>query len=226
MAGFKNNFEPGLRFNRTNRVTADEQDDYYIYTIGNPGTSNIWFGTAPIAGTSATGTLVITNRYPDYPRNINYVLVGTGAGMAGTFITSGLDQFGSPVSETVATGTANNGGTVVGTQIFGRIDGGTIQFGTAVGNGTTKWGFVPGTGCLFGLPVKIAGTQDVVLLSHAAGTGIVSYNGGTVSTFINTTQMAVRPAAAVTGSETINAWIVSSYVPDNVPQVANLKSIG
>ncbi len=224
MSGFKRS-QPGLRFS-AEKITADEQDDYYIYTIGNPGTSNIWFGTAPIGGTSSLGTVVITNRYADFPRNLNYVLVGTGAGMAGTFTAVGVDQFGSVVSEVVATGTASNGGTVVGTQVFARFDAGTVNFGTAVGNGTTKIGFVPGTGCLFGLPVKIAGTQDIVLASHCAGTGIVSYNGGTIAGFINTTQMAIRPAAAVTGSESINVWIKSSFIPDNVPVVTNLKSIG
>lgn len=224
MAGFKRS-QPGLRFSGE-KVTADEQDDYNIYTVGNPGTSNLWFGTTPIAGTSATGTVVITNRYADYPRNLNYTLVGTAAGMAGTFIVSGLDQFGSVVSETVPTGTASNGGTVVGTQVFARFDGGTVQFGTAVGNGTPKVGFVPGTGCLFGLPVKIQGTQDVVLMSHNAGTGNVSYNGGTVAGFINTTLHAFRPAAALTGTEQINVWVRSSFNPDNIPVVANLKSIG
>lgn len=225
MAGFKRS-QPGLRFNTGERITADEQDDYNIYSVGNPGTSNIWFGTAAVAGTSATGAFVISNRYPDYPRNINYTLVGTGAGMAGTFTVNGVDQFGAVVSETVATGTASNGGTIVGTQVFGRLDSGTVNFGTAVGNGTTKLGFVPGTGCLFGLPVKIAGTQDVVLMSHVAGTGNVSYNGGTIAGFINTTLSAFRPAVSVTGSETINVWVKSSFSPDNIPVVTNLKSIG
>lgn len=224
MAGFKRS-QPGIRF-AGERITADEQDDYNIYAIGNPGTSNLWFGTAPVGGTSSLGTVVITNRYADYPRNINYTLVGTGAGMAGTFTAVGVDQFGSAVTEVATTGTASNGGTVVGSAVFARLDSCLVNFGTAVGNGTTKVGFVPGTGCLFGLPVKIAGTQDVVLLSHNAGTGNVSYNGGTVAGFINTTYHAIRPAAAVTGSETINAWIKSSFVPDSIPTVTNLKSIG
>jgi hypothetical protein len=224
MAGFKRS-QPGLQFSGE-QVTADEQDDYNVYSIGNPGTSNIWFGTAPIGGTSSLGTVVITNRYPDYPRNLNYILVGTGAGMAGTFTAVGVDQFGSSISEVVATGTASNGGIVVGTAVFGRFDAGTVNFGTAVGNGTTKIGFVPGTGCLFGLPVKIAGTQDISLMSHVAGTGNVSYNGGTVAGFINTTLHAIRPAAAVTGTETINVWIKSSFNPVNIPKVANLKNIG
>jgi len=222
MAGFKRS-QPGLRFSGE-QVTADEQDDYNVYTISSPGTADKWFGTAAIAGTSAAAAaVVVINRYPDYPRNLNYIMVGTGAGMAGTFSVSGFDQFGSPLVETVAIATASNGGTVVGTAVFGRFDAGTFQYGTALGNGTTKVGFVPGTGCLFGLPVKIAGTNDIALMSHVAGTGAVSYNGGTVAGFVNTTLSAIRPAAAVTGSESINVWVKSSFNPDNIAKVSNLK---
>ncbi len=229
MSGFKRS-QPGLRM-AGDKISNDEEDQYFIYDISQPGTANLWFGTAPIAGTSATGTVVVVNRYPDYPRNINYILVGTGAGMAGTFIVSGMDQFGRVVTETVATGTAANGGTVIGTQTFARFDGGTVQFGTAVGNGTTQIGFVPGTGCLFGLPVPIAGTQDIVFASMIAGTGAITVNGGTIAGFVNAQSPAAgtplvatfRAPAALTGSQTINIWIKSSYIPDNIPTVSNLK---
>ncbi len=221
MAGFKRS-QPGLRYSGE-RVTPDEQDEYTIYTISNPGTADKWFGTPAVGGTSSTGALVVINRYPDYPRNINYILVGTGAGMAGTITANGFDQFGSVVTETVAVATASNGGTIVGTQVFGRFDSGNVSYGTAVGNGTIKLGFVPGTGCLFGLPCKIAGTTDIALMSHIAGTGAVTYNGGTVAGFINTTLHAIRPAVAVTGTEAINVWIKSSFIPDSIPVVSNLK---
>lgn len=229
MAGFKRS-QPGLRFSGE-KITADEEDQYNIYTISQPGTANIWFGTGAIAGTSTNEALVIINRYPDYPRNINYILNGTGNGMAGTFGITGFDQFGNKVTETVATGTANNGGTVVGTQIFASVTSGTIQLGTAVGNGTTQIGFVPGTGCLFGLPVPIQGSADVVFASMVAGTGAISWNGGTVGAFVSFTSPAsgtppvatIRTPAALTGSQTINVWIKPTYIPDNIAVVTNLK---
>jgi len=64
------------------------------------------------------------------------------------------------------------------------------------------------------------------------GTGVVSYNGGSINAggFIGTVSSNpfngngyIRPIAALTGSQTINVWIVSSYIPDNVPLVTNLK---
>lgn len=222
--------QPQLRFN-VDKITADEEDQYFLYSISQPGTASAWFGTAPVAGTSATGTVVIINKDADYPRNLNYTLVGTGVGMAGTFIVSGFDQFGNAVSETIATGTASNGGTVVGTQTFAQVTNGTVQFGTAVGNGTTQIGFVPGTGCLFGLPVPIGGTKDVVFASMLAGTGAISYNGGTIGGFVGVTSplsgtppvATFRSVAILTGSQTINVWIKPTYIPDNIPTVANLK---
>ena len=222
MAGFKRS-QPGLRFNAGEKVTADEQDVYEVYNISSPGTAASWFGTCAAGGTSAVTALGVANRYPDYPRNMNYILVGTGAGMAGTFVTNGYDQFGSPISETVAIATAANGGTVVGTAIFGRFDSGTISFGTAVGNGTVRLGFVPGTACLFGLPVKIAGTTDIALASMTNGTGAISWNGGTVGGYVKVTPSAILTGGTLSGSETLNIWIKPSLAPDSIPVVSNLK---
>lgn len=229
MAGFKRS-QPGIRFSGE-KVTADEEDQYVIYSIGQPGTAVAWFASAGTAGTSTNTAYVIINRYPDYPRNINYILAGTGAGMAGTFTTNGYDQFGNKVTEVVAIGTAANGGTVVGTTTFARVDSGTLNYGTAVGNGTPQIGFVPGTACLFGLPVPIAGSADVVFASMLAGTGAITLNGGTVGALVTATTPAggtppvasFRAFAALTGSQTINVWIKSSYVPDSIPVVSNLK---
>ena len=229
MAGFKQ-FEPGLRFNRGNRVTADEQDDYNIYTISNPGIGNSWFASAGTAGTSSAIAYTMINRQPDYPRNLNYILAGSASGMTGTFVTNGYDQFGNPVTETVTITPAASGGTSVGSQIFARVDSGTLSYGTAVGAGTPKIGFVPGTGCLFGLPVKVAGTQDISLLSMLNGTGVITYNGGTISGFFGTIGNPgngyIRPAATMTGSETINVWIRSSYIPDTQGVLSNLNVAG
>ena len=58
--------------------------------------------------------MVITNRTPDWPRNINFALAGTGVGMAGTLDVNGRDQFGASQSESLGFGSADNGGTVVG----------------------------------------------------------------------------------------------------------------
>lgn len=228
MAGFKHS-QPGLRF-ANEKITPDEQDSYYIYDIGQAGTSSLWFGTCPIAGTSATGTVVISNTQADYPRNVNFTLVGTGAGMAGTLTYSAIDAFGSAYTETLKTGTASNGGTVVGTGLCATFTGGTVNFGTAVGNGTTQVGFVPGTGCFFELPIRIGSLTDVVFMSMLNGTGAVTYNGGSINagSFVGTLGNGVgyvRPAQAVTGSQTINVWIRSTYSAELPWTFSNLKQV-
>lgn len=204
-------------------ITADEIDRYEVARFDMPGTSAVWWASAGTAGTSSAVALAIINRIPDYPRNINFALAGTGAGMAGTLVANGFDQFGSQITESLSFGTAANGGTVVGSLVFGQLIGGTLSYGTAVGNGTPAIGFVPGTGCLLGLPVKIRLTTDVVSLSMNAGTGPVTYNGGTIAGFVNTAVSAIRPVAALTGTQTIGAWVKSTYNAEQLGVVSNLQ---
>jgi hypothetical protein len=197
------------------RVSPDELDAYEVYTVINPSTEALgpqFMGTAAVGGTSSVQALVVTNKYPDYPRNLTFVVVGTGAGMAGTLVLNGKDQFGSTITETFATGTAANGGTVSGTRVFGQITSGTVSLGTAVGNGTSKLTFTPGTNCLFGLPVKIGATTDVVHYGMSAGTGPISVGGGTaIGSLVNTAVHAFRPFAAFGGSTNFNVWVKSTY---------------
>lgn len=204
-------------------ITPDEIDRYETYTIVNPTISSTWFGTCPIAGTSATGTLVLVNAIADYPRNLRYIVNGTGANMAGTWIVSGKDQFGNLISETVAIATANNGGTVEGTKIFAQVDGGTFQFGTAVGNGTTQLGpAITGTTALFGLPYKLGGTTDVKLLTYSTGPGAQTINGGTIAGFVDSVNHAVKAPVTVTGTYSVHVWAKPTYDNQSSGVMANL----
>jgi len=206
--------QPGLRF-ADQLVTPDEQDAYVVYNVNNPSTAALapeFMGTAAIGGTSSVQAIVVANKYPDYPRNLSFVTVGTGAGMAGTLELNGFDQFGSSITETFETGTAANGGTVVGTKVFGQITSGTVSLGTAVGNGTSKITFAPGTNCLFGLPVKIGATTDVVHYGMSAGTGPISVGGGTaIGSLVDSGVHAFRPFAAFGGTTFFNVWVKSTY---------------
>lgn len=207
-------FEPGLRFGGQG-VSPDEMDAYQVYTVNNPvtallGVSSV--GTAAVSGTSGTTTLVVTSKYPDYPRNIALAVTGTGGGMSGTLTINGFDQFGSPITEAIGVGTADNGGTTSGTKVFGQFASGTIILGTAVGNGTTTVRFVAGTDCLFGLPVKIGATTDVVHYGHTTGTGMVNIGGGTaIGSLVNTNVHAFRPFAAFVGTSFFNVWVRSTF---------------
>lgn len=197
------------------KVSPDEMDAYVTYTIANPSTAllgPLFVASAGTAGTSQNNALVINNKIPDYPRNIQFAIAGTGAGMAGTLTMNGFDQFGSATTETMAFATASNGGTVAGTKVFGQFVSGTVNFGTAVGDGTPSISFVPGTACLFGLPVKIGATTDVVHYGMSAGTGPISVGGGTaIGSLVNTGVHAVRPFAAFGGTTFFNFWIRSTF---------------
>ena len=205
-------------------VTWDEMDAYRTITV-RPAINVRWWASAGTAGTAALGTFAMLNRLPDWPRNVNFILAGTGVGMAGSIDVSGKDQFGNTITETMGFGSADNGGTVVGTKVFAALDSGTLRYGTAVGNGTPQIGFVPGTNCLLGLPDKINGTTDVVQLGFGLGTGAVSYGGGTIAAFVDSPMHAIRPAAALDGTAEVNVWYVSRYDATGVGTVANRLQI-
>lgn len=225
MAGFKKS-QPGLGFSGE-QVTPDEMDVYNVYHITNPGTASAWFGTAAASGTSDTKAITVINTIADYPRNALFIVNGNGTSVAvkGTAILNGKDQFGSIISETLAITSGTGAGTAVGTKVFAQFTSGTFQYGTYSTSGTPTLGVVVGTNALFGLPVKISGTADVVLLSHNAGTGPVSVNGGTIGAFVNANMHAIRPAATLTGTEAITVWITPNYNPSNITEVSALKQI-
>lgn len=206
--------QPGLRFGGEG-VSPDEMDAYAVYNVNNPVTALLGVasvGTAAIGGTSSVQALVVTSKYPDYPRNVALAVVGTGAGLGGTLVLNGRDQFGSAITETIVVADADNGGTTSGTRVFGQFISGTVSLGTAVGNGTTNVRFVAGTDCLFGLPVKIGATTDVVHYGHTVGTGMVNIGGGTaIGSLVNTGVHAFRPFAAFIGTSFFNVWVKSTY---------------
>lgn len=232
MSGLKRGL-PELRFSSNFgstpllAVTPDEIDRYEVITIDAPassvGLAPTWVGTGVVAGTSTNEALVIINAIPDWPRNIEFAVTGTAAGMAGTLIMTGFDQFGSAITETLTVATASNGGTTVGTRVFGQFTSGSIQLGTAVGNGTTRVGLgTTGTTALFGLPFKLGGTTDVKILTFTAGTGAVSVNGGTIAAFVNVPMSAIKSPFNVIGTTSITVWARPTFNSENLGLVANL----
>lgn len=223
MSGFKRS-QPGLRM-AGEKVSPDEIDRYEVITF-TPGTAIAWYwlGTS---GTADVKALVPLNFLPDWPRNVQFNIAGSTVGMAGTLDINGFDQFGSTITETVGFGSVDNGGSAIGTKVFGRITSGTVRFGTFAGaNGTTRVGFSgAGTTTLFGLPVRLGSSTDVVSIGVSGGTDSVSVNKGTVGTMVVQSISAIRAQTPVTGTAEFRAWIKSSFVPDNVPTVSALTQL-
>lgn len=207
------------------QLSPDESDRYEVYTVNNPATTalgTLFVASAGTAGTASVKPLVVNNKYPDFPRNVNFNIHGTGVGMAGTLTINGFSQFGQAQSEALGFGSADNGGTVVGSKIFGQFTGGTVLFGTAIGNGTANIGFEGGTGCLFGLPVKIGATSDVISMTNSIGSGPISVGGGTaIGSLVDSTVHAFRPFSAVVASSYYTVWVRSTYNGENEGPLAN-----
>lgn len=211
MSGFKIS-QPGLRF-AAEKISPDEIDRYEVVTI-QPGTQNSWFflGTS---GTADTPALVLAQRLADWPRNLLFSITGSSVGQAGSLDVNGRDQFGSPISETIGFGSADNGGTTSGTKVFRQVDSGTIRYGTFAGaNGTSRLGFdVAGTATLLGLPVKIGGTTDVVSIAVKNMTTAIgsSVNGGTIAAFVNVPMHAIKSPTPLNGTQAIVAWVKTTF---------------
>ena len=201
-------FVPELTILRE-KISPDEIDRYEVFSI-KPAIAGYVWASAGTAGTSAAIALTVKNT-PDWPRNINFALAGSHGDMTGTLVANGKNQFGAAVTEAITFTKAANGGTAVGSQVFSQLTSGTLYYGTAVGAGTPSIGFVPGTGCLLGLPVKLNGTADVVHLSQVAGTGAITFGGGTIAAFVDSPMSAIRPVAALDGTAVINVWVKPTY---------------
>lgn len=205
--------QPGLRFApKEFAVTPDEIDRYEVYTAANvvPNTAWYFLGTA---GTSKVQPGTWLTVLPDYPRNLEWSITGSATGMQGTAIINGKNQFGDSITETYSFGSADNGGTVIGTKIFAQITSGTFYYGTAVGGGTLRLGLgTGGTTCLFGLPNKLGGTSDVLLYTWGSASTPVKVGGGTLAAMVNTTEHAVLAASDIAGSTThFMVWYKPSY---------------
>lgn len=215
--------EPGLRFSPSEfRVTPDEIDRYEQYVISFPSISTTWFGTFAVAGTSAETPLVVINAIADYPRNLEFALAGSAAGMTGTAIINGKNQFGASITESLTFAEANNGGTVSGTSVFAHVDSGTLYYGTAVGSGTARIGVTTGTDTYFGLPARLGGTTDVKLLTRSTGAGAQTVNGGTIAGFVDLPRHAVRAPATLTGTQIISVLYRPTHVAEGSVE-ANLS---
>src|SRR3990167_3489410 len=220
MSGLKK-YEPALRFGQlgtappVGAITPDEIDNYVVYNVINPTISNVWVGTRK-SGTADVKAVTLTNAILDYPRNLEFSIAGSSVGMAGTLAVTGRDQFGSVISESFGFGSADNGGTVVGTKVFAHYTTGTVTFGTFAGaNGTAQLGVgTSGTTALFGLPVRLGGTTDVKLLTRTNATGAQTVNGGTIAAFVNVPMSAVASPADTSCSYSFTAWVKPTFNPE------------
>jgi len=213
MPGLKRH-DPGIRFSNI-LVTPEEMDRYEQYVIAFPSIDSKWFGTFPVAGTAANGTLVVINAIADYPRNVEFTLFGTGAALVGTLALYGTDQFGGSINESITFTKADNGGTGVGTKIFAQISAGTLAFGTAIGNGTAYVGVgTTATTTLFGLPCKIGGTTDVKSITRSTAAGAQTVGGGTVAAYVGTQYHHIKAPATLSGTQIITVLYKPTYDTD------------
>lgn len=215
-------FQPEVRMGGF-KVSPDEMDIERQYVVMNPTVSPTWFGTTAVGTAGQSKALVLINRIADYPRNLAGAVAGS-AGLGGTWVVNGKDQFGNTIQESLAIGTATNGGTTEGTKIFAQLTSGTFNFATAsaAGNGTPRLGVgIAETTHLFGLPDKIAGTGDVKRITWNNNGTVTTVNGGTIGAYVGTANHTFKGTAALAITHSFVVSYRSSFNSE-AEQVQNL----
>lgn len=197
------------------QVTPNEIDEYKKLNTGILSISSTWFGTTAAGTSTQAKPLVIINAIPDHPRNALYAVAGS-SDMGGIWVVNGKDQFGGAVTETVAIGTATNGGTTAGTTIWGIVASGTFTFTTGdLGSGTPTMGVAIGTaaGKLFklGLLTKIGGTADVKAIQWSTQGVSTTVNGGTIGALVDATNHTFSGSSIMAGTEQYTVLMKSTY---------------
>lgn len=205
MSGLAEAF-PGFGPGYPLRAAPRDLDEYYIVNVDNPSVSSSYFGTVN-GGTAAAPTAIAAlNTIGDWPRNALYSVTGVAGGsFGGTFVTNWLDQFGTPITETVVIPSAVLGGTTFGTAIVYKYLSGSFtsqgssggSAGTAsIGYGTTENGSAQSN--WFGLFTKLGGTADIVQIRWVNNGTPTGVNKGTsFGTLVDATRMAWQGTSGV-----------------------------
>lgn len=208
------------------QVTPDEIDRYERMNTGILSISTTWFGTTAAGTSTQAKPLVLINAIADHPRNALYQVAGS-SDMGGTWVINGYDQFGGYQTETVAIGTAANGGSVAGTVIWGSMTSGTFTFTTGdVGSGTPKLGVAVGTAGTtafkLGLLTKIASTLDVKAITWIKENVVTTLGGGTIGAYVDATNHAFTGSAIMAGTESYTVLLKSTFDNASKPKMAGL----
>jgi len=202
------------------QITPDEIDRYEIYNVIKPL-------AADVLGTVDPGTVdddfVIDQASLDYPRNL--IVTAPGANdYGGTVTVNGKNQFGEVISETIGVGTASNGGTTGGTQIFATVTSASWVTGGGDNQGTVSLSVTLGTAlnAAFGLPCKIASTADVKRYTWVDG-GVAKPQDAP-GTYVDAVNHSVTLPGDGAAADDLVIWVKSTYdaSSDTAPRVSNL----
>lgn len=216
-------------FNVGARVQPSDMDEYKRIQTGVLSISATWVGTAAGGTNAQTKALVLINTLLDYPRNLLYGVVGTND-VGGTWTVNGFDQFGQGITEVVGNGTVAAGTpawAVAGTKIFAKVTSGSYTFASgSAGSGSARIGVAIGTAGTtafkLGLLTKIASTADVKAITWTTQSLPTTLNGGTIGSYVDTTNHAFTGTSIMAGTETYAVLLRSTW--DN-KQKANLAGL-
>lgn len=216
---------PGFQVGQ--KAQQSDLDQYLYINTGILSISATWVGTAAGGTAGEQKALVKINAITDYPRNLLYSVVGTND-FGGTWTINGFNQFGEGITESVGSGTVAAGTpafAIAGTAIFATVTSGTFT-GAGVGAGSARIGVAVGTAATaafkLGLLTKIQSTADVKMLTWVKENVVTTLNGGTIGSFIDTTNHAFSGSAIMAGTEAYKILVRTTYSNLGKTNLANL----
>ena len=143
-------------------ISPAKLDRYEQYCVIKPSASASWFVSSEDISGGSVAVATIANERADYPRNL--LLTSTedsGSDLAVSAVVVGEDQFGAPVTETLAT--TGGTGTAAGSKIFAKVTSVALTVTSGAASDVVSLGYVitNSGSAKIGLPAKIGVYTDI-----------------------------------------------------------------
>lgn len=178
------------------------------YTTATSGTSPLDSASIPTPATIYDITRTARSVWTlDVPRAVKLTVTHASSIVALSLLVSGYDEYGQPMTETLAVTATGTSKTATGKKAFKYI----LSYAfTSAGDATTDTALLAWTD-IFGLPYRVAAVENVIPF----GNGIIDVSG-TVTLADDTTATAATgdprgtylPASASDGTKKYAAWVI------------------
>ena len=173
-------------------ISPAKLDRYEQYCVIKPSAAADWFVANEDVSGGDVAAATIANERADYPRNLLLTTTeNSGSDLAVSALVTGKDQFGAPVSETIAT-TGGTGATA-GSKIFATVTSVVLTVTNGAASDVVSLGYVitNSNTAKIGLPAKLGAYTDVKAVTWIdAGTAKME---AIVTGDIDTTYHAYQP---------------------------------
>ena len=144
------------------KISPAKLDRYEQYCVIKPSESATWFVNEEDISGGDVAEATVANERADYPRNLLLTTTeNSGSDLAVSAAITGEDQFGAPITETIAT--TGGTGTAAGSKIFAKVTAVALTVTNGAASDVCSLGYVIAASdtAKIGLPAKIGAYTDI-----------------------------------------------------------------